>query len=103
MENEKAIISVVMYAGNAHSLAMEAVSLAKSGSMDEAQRSLDEAGTALLEAHRLHAELLSLDARDELEVRLLLVHAEDQLMAASLAIDFSKELVELHRLLLERD
>lgn len=102
MDNEGTIIKVVMHAGNAHSLAMEAIGLAKGGDFDGAQGALDDAGASLLEAHKYHAELLSLDARDELEIRLLIVHAEDQLSAAALTIGLAREIVELHALLQKR-
>ena len=97
MNVEEKIIQVIMNAGSARSYAMEAAASAREKDFGHALELLEQADKSLVEAHKAHAELLSLSATGELELSLLLVHADDQLMAASVSIDFARELVDARR------
>ena len=87
----------VMLAGDARSSAMEGIKIAKEHDFEKAEALLDNANKAMLDAHHAHAKLLARDAQGELPLCLLLIHAEDQLMAASTVIDLASEIIELHK------
>lgn len=91
------LMGFVMLAGDARSSAMEGIKIAKEHDFEKAEALLDNANKAMLDAHHAHAKLLARDAQGELPLCLLLIHAEDQLMAASTVIDFASEIIELHK------
>lgn len=90
------LMGFVMLAGDARSSAMEGIKIAKEHDFEKAEALLDNANKAMLDAHHAHAKLLARDAQGELPLCLLLIHAEDQLMAASTVIDLASEIIELH-------
>lgn len=91
------LMGFVMLAGDARSSAMEGIKIAKEHDFEKAEALLDNANKAMLDAHHAHAKLLARDAQGELPLCLLLIHAEDQLMAASTVIDLASEIIELHK------
>lgn len=91
------LMGFVMLAGDARSSAMEGIKIAKEHDFEKAEALLDNANKAMLDAHHAHAKLLAHDAQGELPLCLLLIHAEDQLMAASTVIDLASEIIELHK------
>ena len=91
------LMGFVMLAGDARSSAMEGIKIAKEHDFEKAEALLDNANKATLDAHHAHAKLLARDAQGELPLCLLLIHAEDQLMAASTVIDLASEIIELHK------
>lgn len=91
------LMGFVMLAGDARSSAMEGIKIAKEHDFEKAEALLDNANKAMLDAHHAHAKLLARDAQGELPFCLLLIHAEDQLMAASTVIDLASEIIELHK------
>lgn len=91
------LMGFVMLAGDARSSAMEGIKIAKEHDFEKAEALLDNANKAMIDAHHAHAKLLARDAQGELPLCLLLIHAEDQLMAASTVIDLASEIIELHK------
>ena len=91
------LMGFVMLAGDARSSAMEGIKIAKEHDFEKAEALLDNANKAMLDAHHAHAKLLARDAQGELPLCLLLIHAEDQLMAASTVIELASEIIELHK------
>lgn len=95
MDEEKLeliIFKIIAAAGTAKGLYAEAVSLAREGKFEEADAKLSEGESGFLEAHRAHAELLSVD---NLEMNLMVVHAEDQMMAAETYRMFADDIIAL--------
>ena len=62
---EKVIMELVVNSGNARSLAMEAIRLAKEGSFAEAEEMLQTSKDAILKAHEFQTELVSKEAAGE--------------------------------------
>jgi len=49
-------------------------------------------------AHRFQTDLIQGEARGEkVEIRLILIHAQDHLMNAMTVIDLAKEIIELYK------
>lgn len=94
LELENHIMQIIVYAGNAKSLAMESIKLARRGDLTQAEEKLKESTLNLKEAHKFHAQLLSEFASDtEQKANLFMVHGEDHMMAAITALDFAKEII----------
>ena len=99
-EMETIIMNLIVDAGSAKSYAMEAIRLAKEGSFQEADESLEEANSELARAHHTQTDLIQQAAKGEtIEINLFMVHAQDHIMTAMLAKDLAAEIVELHRAL----
>lgn len=95
---EEACFNLILNGGDAKSSAMEAMMHAKEGNFEEAEASLTQASSSILEAHKQQTALIQGEAGGEkVEIRLLLIHAQDHLMNAITIIDLAKEIVELHK------
>lgn len=98
MDMEKVVFHIILHGGNARSLAMEAISLAKSGDFQKAEQKLEEAGKEVSEAHKTQTKLIQQEAGGErTEVSLLLVHAQDHLMNALTIKDMADEFIDLYK------
>ncbi|PGK51131.1 PTS lactose/cellobiose transporter subunit IIA [Priestia megaterium] len=98
MNIEEVSFQLILHGGDAKSSAMEALYHAKEGNFEAADESLAKASVSIGEAHKQQTALIQGEARGEtVEIRLLLVHAQDHLMNAITTIDLAKEIVELHK------
>ncbi len=91
---------IISASGTARSCFIEAVQEAKAGNFEDADRLIKEGEEAFLEAHHAHAVLIQQEADPEQEnvlVNLLLLHAEDQMMAADAFKIIAEEFIELYR------
>lgn len=97
MDIEAAAMILVGNAGEARSLAFEALSLAKRKDYKGAKDLLDKSKKASLKAHEMQTELICREADGEgIELGLLMVHAQDHLMTSILARDLIGEMIELY-------
>lgn len=89
---------LIAAAGNARSLAFEALAAAREGDFERADDLLEQSRTAGLEAHDQQTKLLVKEANGEhTPVDVMLVHAQDHLMTSMLAQELIEELVSLRR------
>ncbi len=96
MDKEQIVFSIILYAGNARSYCFDALTLARGGKHAEASARLGQAVQELKKAHNMQFDLLQAEANGEKqEMSLLLIHAQDHLMNASLAKDLIKELISM--------
>lgn len=98
LENQELAMNIIVGGGEARSLAMEAISYAKEGKFEEAQKALKECEKALVETHEIQTGLI----RNELggnktEIDLLMVHAQDHLMDAITIKDLAVQIVNIYR------
>ncbi|WP_020961598.1 PTS lactose/cellobiose transporter subunit IIA [Geobacillus genomosp. 3] len=98
MNLEEISFQLILHGGNARSLAMEAINNAKTGKFDLAEKKIEEANEAMRTAHRFQTDLIQGEARgEEVEIRILLIHAQDHLMNAMTVIDLAQEIIELYK------
>lgn len=104
MNEEKYTLSfeIISIAGNAKSLAIMAAEAARNNDFEQAEKYLQEATDNMVEAHEFQTDMI----RDEIngknvECNILLIHAQDHLTMATMAIDNAKEFVEVYRMLHE--
>lgn len=103
-DNEMLIMNLIVDAGSARSFALEAIQLAKTGKLDEADQSLENANSELSKVHQIQTDLIQREAKgNRTEINLFMVHAQDHIMTAMLARDLAIEIVDLHRQLHEKN
>ncbi|RDW21491.1 PTS lactose/cellobiose transporter subunit IIA [Oceanobacillus arenosus] len=91
-------MGLILHSGNAKSYGMEGIQAAKQGDMEAADRKMEAANNELENAHNAQTNLLSKEASGEnVEVTLLMVHAQDHLMNAMTFCDLANEFIELYK------
>lgn len=93
-------ISFTMIAdsGDAKGMMLTALSDARKGNFDEAEHVMKNAEKLILKAHRAQTELIKAAAEGQAqEFSILLTHAQDHLMNASLAKTLITEMILMYR------
>lgn len=89
---------IISNSGIARSKLVEAVSEAKNGNFEKAEEKILESDEIFIEAHHCHAKILQEEANgNKTEINLLLLHAEDQMMAAESFKLVALELIEMYK------
>lgn len=89
---------LILHAGDAKSKCLMAVESAREGIFEESSQFMKEANESMKLAHKCQMDLIQDEAKGErIELTVLLVHAQDHLAMALSAIDYSTELIEIHR------
>ncbi|WDV95209.1 PTS lactose/cellobiose transporter subunit IIA [Brevibacillus parabrevis] len=97
MDHTDVIFQLILHGGNARSLAMEAIALAKNKDMAGAQDALKRAGEELSRAHHHQTTFIQKEiAGEKPEISMLLIHAQDHLMNAMTIKDLASEFVEMY-------
>lgn len=97
MDHTEAIFQLILHGGNARSLAMEAISLAKNKDLAAAEQALNRAAEELTKAHHNQTALIQKEISGEkMELSMLLIHAQDHLMNAMTIRDLAAEFVEMY-------
>ena len=101
MDDEKRmqiVMGIIIAGGNAKAHAVEAITAAKKGDFTEAEKKLEEANQAIVDAHNTQTEMLTAEARGEhTPIDLYMVHAQDHLMTGITFVDLAKEIVEVYK------
>ena len=91
---ELVIMELITNAGNARSLAIEAIRASRSGDFEEAAAKLQECDVAMIEAHQAQTNLLVEESNgNSVPMSLVMVHAQDHIMNAMTVRDLAVELV----------
>ena len=90
---ELTAFQIISAVGTAKSSYIEAIGAAKNGDIDRAEKLIQEGDENFVDGHKAHAGLLEKEGSGDLgPLRLLMVHAEDQLMSAeafkTIALEF---------------
>ncbi len=95
MDNTELAFSIIAEAGDARSSAMEAISSAQQGDFEAAERLLITSSDALQKAHEIQTDLLAREMSDGgvTPVGILMAHAQDHLMCASMMRDMADILI----------
>ncbi len=96
--DESTVMELLIYAGQARSDAMEAISASRNKLWDEADQLMASSELACREAHKIQTTLIGQDEGcGKVTVNLILVHAQDHLMTAMLCQDLAKEIIALRK------
>ena len=99
IELENVDMEIIANAGAAKGKAFEALDAAKNKDFDLADNYLKEAEESLHLAHSSHFDLLQMGTNKSLEfLDILTTHSQDHFMAAMLAIDLIREMVEMYKI-----
>lgn len=89
---------LISAAGTAKSNYIGAIQKAKEGLYDEAEALIVEGDEMMRQGHLPHADLIQKEASGEnLNIGLILTHAEDQMMSAEMFKVVAEEIIELHK------
>lgn len=95
---EMICVQIITNSGSAKSSYIEAIQKAKAGAFDEAERMMEEGDKFYMEAHEVHATLLTQEASGEkIDFSLILMHAEDQMASTEMAKVLAREIIELYQ------
>jgi len=98
MENdlEVTIMQLIIYSGEARSLAIQAIRVARKGEFEEAKKLISECQEKMVEAHKFQTELIfSETSGNKVPISLLMVHAQDHVMNAMTMKDIAVEVIEI--------
>ena len=97
---EEQIFELISHAGDAKGYAYEALKAAKENKMEKAEELLSKSQEELDIAHNTQTKLIQAEINGEdLKISLLMVHAEDHLMAAISEKSLIKEMIEIIKLI----
>ena len=100
--NEEVVFQLIAYSGEARSDIFEAFQLCKNKEYAKAQAALEAAKEKMLKAHNVQTNLIQQEAGGNyIEVRLLMVHAQDHLMTCMLAKDIMTSMIEMQKEIFE--
>lgn len=89
---------IISSVGEAKSDYITAIELAKKGEFEKAQEMIAHGEECFVNGHRQHADLIAQEADgNSVHVSLLLMHAEDQLMAAETTKLLAQEIISLYQ------
>lgn len=93
---EEICFQIITYAGEARSCFIEALRQAKQADKTNAKALFEEGNANLIEAEKVHAKLIQQEANDEpVEIKMILMHAEDLMMSADTIHILVEELITL--------
>lgn len=97
-ELETIAFTIIASVGTAKSNFMEALSHARKGEFDKAEELIEEGEAHRIKGHEAHFELIQKEANGEkTEIGILLMHAEDQLMASETIKIMAEEFIYNYR------
>lgn len=97
MDLESISMTLIAYSGDARTNFFQALALARKGDLQGSEELLEKAKESSKKAHNAQTQLLIQEAKGiEIEINVLLVHAQDHLMTSMLAGELVEELIYLH-------
>lgn len=95
-ELETIYFQLISFSGTAKSKYLCAIDAAKENRMEEARALMKEGKEIFVNAHRVHADMLTSEANGNCpQVGILLIHAEDQLMAAETVEILANQMIDI--------
>ena len=92
------VMNLVVNSGEARSIAMEAIELARQGQFEEAAAKIAEARETINAAHNFQTELVQKEINnDPVPMSLLMCHGQDHLMTAMVVIDLAEKFIEVYQ------
>ena len=92
------VMNLVVNSGEARSIAMEAIELARQGQFEEAAAKIAEARETINAAPNFQTELGQKEINnDPVPMSLLMCHGQDHLMTAMVVIDLAEKFIEVYQ------
>ena len=100
---EQICFQIISYTGEAKSDYIEAMAAARAYDFEKAERLMKEGEIIFIEGHKTHGQLIQKEAAGEnVQLSLLLMHAEDQLLGAETLRVVADEMIAVYRKLQAR-
>lgn len=97
-QSQMVAFTLILHSGNARALVHEAMDAMREGKFDEADQKLQEAEDELTLAHQSQTELLQEFSRGtEIEIQIIMVHAQDHLMTTMTLKEVALELEHVYK------
>lgn len=91
---EQTLFNLILHAGNARCKAKEAAEFAGEADWAKAQACMDEANAEQLEAHKVNAQVIRMEAAGKsVPFSVLLIHAMDLLLLAWSELDYTEQYI----------
>lgn len=101
MDNEKMYeiaFQIIVHAGESRSLSSEAMDAAENYDFEKAEELLKKANDEFLECHQIQTDLLTAEANGESSpVNIILVHSQDHLTMATMAMDNARRWININK------
>ena len=92
------VMNLVVNSGEARSIAMEAIELARQGQFEEATAKIAQARETINAAHNFQTELVQKEINnDPVPMSLLMCHGQDHLMTAMVVIVLAEKFIEVYQ------
>lgn len=90
--------NIIVHAGESRSLSSEAMDAAENYDFDKAEELLEKANEEFLKCHEVQTDMLTREANGEKnELNIILIHAQDHLTMATMAMDNARRLMGLYK------
>ena len=97
-ETQLVAFNIILHSGSARSSIHEAFTLMRDAKFEESEQKLEEAETELVLAHQSQTELLQEFSRGtEIEIQIIMVHAQDHLMTTMTLKEVALEMKHLYQ------
>ncbi len=98
LTSEEFLMSMLCKIGEARSLIMNAIALARQGEIKEAEALLKQSDDALAEAHKSQTSLIGFDEGEgKINMTLILTHIQDHIMTTMLCRDLANEFLFIYK------
>lgn len=90
--------NIIVHAGESRSLSSEAMDAAENYDFEKAEELLQKANEEFLKCHEVQTDMLTREANGEKnEINIILIHAQDHLTMATMAMDNARRLMGLYK------
>ncbi|GMO53550.1 MAG: hypothetical protein Ta2G_11640 [Termitinemataceae bacterium] len=96
-ELEEQIFGIISNVGTAKSCFIEAIAKAKKGDIAAARKLIEEGNASFVEGHKIHHAMLEKEmGGSPITISLIVLHAEDQIMAADSFKTIANSFIDLY-------
>ena len=95
--------NVILHAGNARELFIEAIREARKGDFEEAKKLMKDGDSELNQAHKIQTDLLQGEARgNKVNFSVIFVHSQDHLTMALTTKELAQEMIDSFKFFYEK-
>lgn len=85
---------IILFAGDAKSLAMDSINLANRYEFENAEEILQQAQRELKNAHKVQTEMIQNEANGaSTDINIILIHSQDHFAMAMTTIEYAKQMI----------
>lgn len=90
--------NIIVHAGESRSLSSEAMDASENYDFEKAEELLQKANEEFLKCHEVQTDMLTREANgEENEINVILIHSQDHLTMATMAMDNAKRWIKINK------